>query len=312
MDKKFLYYSKFVNVTKGEIETIVERIEYQLECENYNVCELGSGWGNLSIPFISLLKDKILEWHGFESEPDKISFFNKFLNGISQETVDYNQGIKELRSTSLIKDTPKEFCNLYKHITSLSEESDNKISINELNLNKSVSLEELKKLNNIDIIFIPFIFQHIKNWKNVLKTLISKSNNDFLIVSGELSGDWEAVFSPYKTTAFTYWKEFFIDLWDRYTIIPNTLRDYKYYNMAVLHSFLQSQKLKVTEYYEHPVDIEVMTSQKEFIEQMKEKVWSPFIQNLPKNSFKEDKDSYDGDLKVFTSRHIFNIIKIEK
>jgi hypothetical protein len=150
------------------------------------------------------------------------------------------------------------------------------------------------------------------DWKNVLKVILKYTNDNFLLISGELGGDWEACFSPYKSSEFNEWRQFFLEIWEKYPTIPNTLRDYRYKNLPVLHSFLGNKKIKIQNFIECPIDINVKTNEHELLEHIKLKIWSPFIQNISNSRIPFENDNFSKEDKYFLSKHIINIFKLQK
>lgn len=322
MDIKYYYYSKFVSLKNDEASNLVEALKKNINNNansNLTYCELGSGWGNISVPVISNLIDKHLlkKWYGFEIDNEKIKYFKKFLGFYragGSNIGDYDSAVDKLRNNSC-----SDFEETLKTINSSSEYTDPKyqILLIESNLEKTEEFDKLikKSLENeiIDVLFIPFIFQHLENWRSIIKKLIPYFNDNLVVVSGELEGDWETCFSPYKVSEYNDWRSFFQKIWKNNTVITTSLRDFKHYNLSVFSTFIENNGFEIESLIDCPLDLIIKTTEIEFLQHIKHKVWSPFIQNFSSHPMPNfQKKDYSKDVKSFKSTHNINIYKLRK
>jgi hypothetical protein len=317
MDPIFYYYSKFVSIKQDEADRIVRLIQTLIN-DNSIFCELGSGWGNISVPIMYKLKEEAkssIKWYGFERDQNKVNFSRKFVryyNSDINNRINYDDYIEELRSNQ----SCRHFRQLINKINNTEPFEEDWFILKELDLEKT---EEFRNdvfanfsRNKIDVLFIPFFFQHFKIWRIILQILFPYVNNKFVIISGELGGDWEVCFSPNKISTFNDWRLFFLKIWGNNTIIPTAMRDYKYYNLSVFSTFIENQGFKITDFLECPLELKVKTTEIELLHHVKHKVWSPFIQNCINYEQILGKKSFLKIEKEFLSIHNINVYSLEK
>jgi len=315
LNDNFFYYNKFVQFNDDDAKIIAVPIINHFKDKKLNVFEVGTGYGSVSIPIIKYLTDekKLNKWYGIEVDKDKIEQFFKLY--------DYYKKIK-----AKIKDNRTKLFSDYKE--NYGQPTNNAKGSNiEIKSFDIEQIDNFKGLNNkffdnnkIDVLFIPFIFQHVNKWRYFLRHLFDKNifSDNLIVVSGELSGDWETMFSPWQATQYIdeenlKWKETFSKIWEKLSIINSSLRDYRYQNILVFNYFLEnrcnfhSDKIEIRE-----IDFNVKTSIEEVLNHFKDRTWSCIFQNLESINFnKKEMEKLFTENKLredmnFHSIHKFN------
>jgi len=324
--QNFLQYSKFVQLKLDEAEEIVKLICSLLnvkscsDVQEFNIFEAGTGYGCISIPVMRALeKTKIkFKWYGIEKDDNKIKAFPELYYKYNEDKIiDYRNGTTN-EYERVHKDIFQSLSNRMKVLVKLPEHIKiSKFDIEEINEYKNLT-NLFTQTEIISVLFIPFIFQHIYKWREFMKYILEtfKFSKEFIIVSGELEGDWEAFFSPWKATNANKWRNIFMKIWENSSNITTALRDYRYKNLDVFKDFLENQGFKMESIDVHLVEIKVKTSIDAIIEQFKFGTWSVVNEN-------SDQKFKVGLIKLFTenekkekmdfrSFHRFDFIRVSR
>lgn len=237
---KFEIYYKLASLNeyqfKGFVDKLIANVKTKTDWNQIKIIELGSGFGIFSLPVIQeLYRNNIsFEWSAYEKNAESIKIYRDTLkkwNGTNKNIINI---LKEIAIIDYSTEEPElETYHTFPGSTS-------KIIVRLHDVQKIAYIEN--EIENYDILYAPFFFNHIIGWPETWKYFYEKLKPGGFIVLGKVGGDWwatEGVFEklrPETCQTIEIWRSIWKKL--KKMGIPNLYREISALNIQPIVDYI--------------------------------------------------------------------------